>query len=200
MVHSSGQPRSPKAKTPRSSAIGTCKSGRGRRWSRHRTRPSDSRADSARASAKSTTSIADRIPGQRRQSARTARSPARSAAPRRSAESATTIASVNGSSRARSTTVRAADVTGTPRTRTTWCGGRAALRNSTPTRSRLMPRPTVSEAVVGCGASVDNSCSQAADSWLPAVCRARAPSSAARVSACANRGSSAAAWTNSQGA
>jgi hypothetical protein len=122
-------------------------------------------------------------------SAKTPRRPARSAAPRRSAESAAATTATNGRSRARSTTVRAAEVTGTPRTHATWCGGRAATRNRAPTtRRRPICRRTVNAAVVGQGASVANSCSQAADSWLPTAGPARAPSSAASASACATRG------------
>jgi hypothetical protein len=127
--------------SPSAEPTHTCKPGAGSPSSEKATRDIDSSGDSERPSANSITCRARRTPGQRAQAANTdASSPGRTFL-QRNAESATTTPSRNGSSRARSTTVLAAVVTGTPLTTVTCCAGKAAECGSVPVRRARDPVP-----------------------------------------------------------
>ena len=97
-----------------SSPIQTCNAGGGKPWSRNAARETDSSADSERASQNPATRRAARRPGQRAQAMMTDSSSALVVCPVCSAESATTTPAGNGQVRAKSMTVLATDVTGTP--------------------------------------------------------------------------------------
>src|SRR5580693_91952 len=174
--------------SPVAAGIQICTSGAGRpSWSKA-TRAMDSRADSDIPVAKSTTLAAWAAPRRRGLVASTARSSDFDVRRLRMAESAATTPSANVAVLARSTTVRATVVTGTPNLVVTCSGGKGVVYRCTPS---LPLRPAAGRPVIVTSPTLPTRsipCSTAADRWLRTALRPIRATAAAARSTCAPSG------------